>query len=120
MPVSYLARLLSLDTINDTIPFIGRIVKQSPALQAFLQNSLPSLALVSFNAILPFFLEGACATLATVADWPALCVLQGHKARSYIEYSLLKKYHLFLCVTCHASCADATAPSSTLCRCERA
>lgn len=42
----------------------------------------------------------------------ALCVLQGHKARSYIEYSLLKKYHLFLCVTAARVRADSVGPSS--------
>ena len=41
------------------------------------------------------------------AERAALCVLQGHKARSYIEYSLLKKYHLFLCVFRYARLADA-------------
>ena len=59
VPVSYLARLLSLDTINENVPIIGRAINQSPTLRALLQNSLPSLALVSFNALLPFFLEGA-------------------------------------------------------------
>ena len=50
------------------------------------QTSLPPLALVIFNAFLPLFLH-----------W--LCVFQGHKARSHIEYSLMKKYFMSLVIT---------------------
>lgn len=49
------------------------------------QNSLPSLALISFNGLLPFIL-----------DW--LSILQGCRSRTEIEYSLLVKYHFFLVV----------------------
>jgi hypothetical protein len=49
----------------------------------FVQNTLPSTALISFNALLPFLL-----------DW--LCVLQGYRSRSETEYSLMRKYHFFL------------------------
>lgn len=57
----------------------------SERLQVLVQNSLPSLALISFNALLPFILE-----------W--LSILQGCRSRSEIEYSLLVKYHFFLLV----------------------
>lgn len=55
---------------------------RSPRLRGFVQTSLPSLAMVGFNAFLPFFLD-------------ALSVFQGLPARSWIEYSLLKKCVLF-------------------------
>lgn len=51
----------------------------------FVQNTLPTTAVISFNALLPFLLE-----------W--LCILQGLRSRSEIEYSLLKKYHIFLII----------------------
>lgn len=57
----------------------------SPRIQVLVQNSLPSLALIGFNNLLPFIL-----------DW--LSILQGISSRSEIEYSLLRKYHFFLVV----------------------
>lgn len=50
-----------------------------------MQNSVPSLALISWNGLLPF-----------VLDW--LSILQGYRSRSEIEYSLLVKYHFFLII----------------------
>ena len=49
------------------------------------QNSLPSLAIIGFNGLLPFAL-----------DW--LSILQGLRSRSEIEYALLVKYHFFLLI----------------------
>lgn len=54
-------------------------------MRVLVQNSLPSLALISFNAFLPFLL-----------DW--LSIWQGLRSRSEIEYSLLVKYHFFLII----------------------
>lgn len=51
-----------------------------------MQTTLPSLALVIFNNLLPFFLE-------------ALSIFQGLEARSWIELSQLKKYHISLVLT---------------------
>ncbi|KAM0746908.1 DUF221-domain-containing protein [Meredithblackwellia eburnea MCA 4105] len=86
IPVAYLAKLLSWDTIQDAAPKLAKWIAKSPRLAAFVQTSLPSLAMVMFNNFLPFFLE-------------ALSVFQGLQARSWIEYSLLKKYHISILFT---------------------
>ena len=99
-PVGALSRLLSYEAIDENLPWLAKMIDRrrvnhcikigfladffrSPRLRVLVQNSLPSLALISFNAFLPFLL-----------DW--LSILQGLRSRSEIEYSLLVKYHLFL------------------------
>jgi hypothetical protein len=59
VPISYLARLLSYESISKTLPWLVKAIDKSPRLRALVQNSLPSLALIGFNALLPFFLECA-------------------------------------------------------------
>ncbi|SCV74453.1 BQ2448_8092 [Microbotryum intermedium] len=86
VPVAYLAKLLSWDTIEETAPKLAKFIAKSPRLRGFVQTSLPSLAMVSFNNLLPLFLG-------------ELSVLSGLSARSWIEYSTLKKYHLSLLFT---------------------
>lgn len=58
IPVTYLAKLLSWETIEESAPKLAKWIAKSPRLQAFVQTSLPSLAMVGFNNFLPFFLEG--------------------------------------------------------------
>ena len=60
------------------MPWLGQLIDQSDQVRAIVQNSLPSVAMASLMGILPFILEG-------------LCYLQGFKARSWVEYSLMKK-----------------------------
>nr|XP_019005258.1 uncharacterized protein I203_02105 [Kwoniella mangroviensis CBS 8507]OCF68719.1 membrane protein [Kwoniella mangroviensis CBS 8507] len=86
VPVSSLATLLSYEEIKKIMPWLAKIIDASPRLAAIVQNSLPLLALTIFNGLLPFFLE-----------W--LSYRQGFKSRSATEYSLLKKYHLFLLIS---------------------
>jgi hypothetical protein len=86
-PVFFLASLLSYDTIKEYSPWLAHQIDRFPAVGALVQNSLPSLAFVGFNALLPYILE-------------ALCYFQGLQAKSWIEYSLMKKYYLFLLITC--------------------
>ncbi|SCZ96759.1 BZ3500_MvSof-1268-A1-R1_Chr4-1g06692 [Microbotryum saponariae] len=86
VPVAYLAKLLSWDTIEETAPRLAKFIAKSPRLRGFVQTSLPSLAMVSFNNLLPLFLG-------------ELSVLSGLSARSWIEYSTLKKYHVSLLFT---------------------
>ncbi|WWC87012.1 uncharacterized protein L201_001895 [Kwoniella dendrophila CBS 6074] len=86
VPVSSLATLLSYEEIKKIMPWLANIIDASPRLAAIVQNSLPLLALTIFNGLLPFFLE-----------W--LSYMQGFKSRSATEYSLLKKYHLFLLIS---------------------
>ncbi|KAK4048133.1 hypothetical protein OIV83_005003 [Microbotryomycetes sp. JL201] len=86
VPVLFLSQLLSWKTIKDTAPRLADFIGKSPRLRGFVQTSLPSLAMVAFNNVLPFFLDG-------------LSIFQGLQARSWIEYSMLKKYHLTLLFT---------------------
>lgn len=83
IPVSTLARLLNYEAIKEAAPWLARILDKrcnlltdlrtsltcysSPRIRVLVQNSLPSLALIGFNALLPFAL-----------DW--LSILQGMPA----------------------------------------
>ncbi|KAL5504873.1 hypothetical protein ACEPAH_7536 [Sanghuangporus vaninii] len=84
-PITALASLLSYEEIKKTMPWLGRWIDANDQLRAIVQNVLPSVAMISFNALLPFLFE-------------ALTYFQGYQARSWIEYSLMKKYFLFLLV----------------------
>ncbi|KAJ3568493.1 hypothetical protein NP233_g5666 [Leucocoprinus birnbaumii] len=85
IPITALSTLLSYQEIKKAMPWLGRLIDANERLQALVQNSLPSVAMIMLNALLPFILE-------------ALTYVQGYKARSWVEYSLLKKYFLFLLV----------------------
>jgi hypothetical protein len=99
VPVGLLASLLSYAELKKATPWLVRFIDKSPKLRAIVQNSMPSLALISFNGLLPFLLEGGrpmqiCEinNLILTSIIPlALSYVEGHKARSLIEYSLLKK-----------------------------
>ncbi|KAJ8456119.1 hypothetical protein ONZ45_g18815 [Pleurotus djamor] len=84
-PITALASLLSYNEIKKAMPWLGRLIDSNDKIQAIVQNSLPSIAMITLNATLPLLLE-------------ALTYLQGFRARSWIEYSLMKKYFLFLLV----------------------
>ncbi|KAF9070665.1 hypothetical protein BDP27DRAFT_1391889 [Rhodocollybia butyracea] len=83
IPIAALASLLSYEEIKKTLPWLASLIDKNDKVQALVQNSLPSVAMITLNALLPFALEG-------------LTYLQGYRARSWIEYSLMKKYYLFL------------------------
>ena len=57
-PVYFLARFLSFNSIKEWSPTLAKIINKFPALRALVQTSLPSVALITFNAILPYILEG--------------------------------------------------------------
>lgn len=104
-PITALASLLSYKEIKKTMPWLGRIIDSNERIRAIVQNSLPSVAVITLNALLPFVLEGECryftgSKLILTADI-AITYLQGYRARSWIEYSLLKK------------CVDFTMESAT-------
>ncbi|KAK2460006.1 hypothetical protein APHAL10511_008012 [Amanita phalloides] len=84
-PITGLASLLSYKEIKKAMPWLGEMIDANDRVRVIVQNSLPSMAMILLNALLPFILE-------------ALTYIQGYKARSWIEYSLLKKYFLFLLV----------------------
>lgn len=48
---------MSYEEIKKIMPWLARLINSSPRLAAIVQNSLPSLALITFNGLLPFLLE---------------------------------------------------------------
>ena len=77
-PVSALATLLSFKEIEKIAPWLARLIEKSPLLAALVQTTLPSTAILIFNASLPYLLE-----------W--LCYVQGFRSKSEISTSILKK-----------------------------
>ena len=57
-PITALAGLLSYKEIKRTMPWLGRLIDSNDKVRAIVQNSLPSVAMISLNALLPFILEG--------------------------------------------------------------
>lgn len=58
IPITGLASLLSYKEIKKTMPWLGRLIDGNEKIRAIVQNSLPSVALITLNALLPFVLEG--------------------------------------------------------------
>lgn len=58
IPVTALAGLLSFKEIKKTWPALAGLLDANPQIRAIVQNSLPSVAIISLNACLPFILEG--------------------------------------------------------------
>ena len=85
-PLVFLASFVSPGAIKKYAPWLDRLLDTDQRLRALVQNNLPSLVVIGFNALLPLVLEYSS-------------YLQGLKARSLVEYSLLKKYYLFLMVS---------------------
>ncbi|MCO5565398.1 hypothetical protein L7F22_019071 [Adiantum nelumboides] len=85
-PLTFLASLLSPNTIKKYLPSLYDLLRKNRRLEALVSTNLPSVVLIGFNALLPLILE-----------WTAY--LQGIKARSLIEMSVLKRYHLFLLIS---------------------
>lgn len=72
-PVSALASLLNYETIEKVAPWLGDIIDYSPTIKALVQNTLPSVALISLNGLLPFLLEGkACLQSYSKKNSPSL------------------------------------------------
>lgn len=57
-PITALASLLSYKEIKKVMPWLGRIIDSNVKVRAIVQNSLPSVAMITLNALLPFILEG--------------------------------------------------------------
>ncbi|KAG8943918.1 hypothetical protein FRC04_002406 [Tulasnella sp. 424] len=85
VPVSALSALLSYEEIKRVAPWLAELIDKNEVVRSLVQTFLPSLAVISLNATLPFLLE-------------AFCYIEGQRARSWVEYSLLKKYFLFLLI----------------------
>jgi hypothetical protein len=59
-PITGLASLLSYKEIKKTMPWLGQLIDSNERIRAIVQNSLPSVAMITLNALLPFLLEGMC------------------------------------------------------------
>lgn len=57
-PIAALASLLSYQEIKKTMPWLGRLIDSNEEIRAIVQNVLPSVAMISLNALLPFIFEG--------------------------------------------------------------
>lgn len=57
-PTTALASLLSYKEIKKTMPWLGMLLDSNAQVRAIVQNSLPSLVMITLNALLPFILEG--------------------------------------------------------------
>lgn len=58
IPITGLASLLSYKEIKKATPWLGRLIDSNEKIRAIVQNSLPSVAMITLNAFLPFVLEG--------------------------------------------------------------
>jgi hypothetical protein len=58
IPITGLASLLSYKEIKKATPWLGRLIDSNEKIRAIVQNSLPSAAMITLNALLPFVLEG--------------------------------------------------------------
>ena len=63
IPITGLASLLSYKEIKKTMPWLGQMIDSNDKIRAIVQNSLPSVAMITLNALLPFILEGMSAAL---------------------------------------------------------
>lgn len=59
IPITGLASLLSYKEIQKIWPALARLIASNAQVQAIVQNSLPSVAMITLNATLPFWLEGS-------------------------------------------------------------
>jgi hypothetical protein len=59
IPITGLASLLSYKEVKKAMPWLGRLIDSNEQIRAIVQNSLPSVAMITLNAFLPFMLEGA-------------------------------------------------------------
>jgi calcium permeable stress-gated cation channel len=57
-PITALASLLSYKEIKKTMPRLGELIDSNDQVRAIVQNSLPSVAMITLNTLLPFILEG--------------------------------------------------------------
>ena len=94
IPITALASLLSPEEIRKTMPWLADLVDRNEHLGAMVQT-LSSLGMVTLNATLPFLLEGenGIGSIRLVAHSvvPGLTYIQAFPARSWIEYSVMKK-----------------------------
>ncbi|KAA1112396.1 hypothetical protein PGTUg99_018016 [Puccinia graminis f. sp. tritici] len=72
-PVTFLANWMSYDTLVSLLsPKLIQWIEKSPTIKALIQNSLPTLAIIIFNALLPLLLDfSTVSLLGDLRDNPA-------------------------------------------------
>lgn len=68
-PITALASLLSYEEIKRTMPWLGRWIDANDQLRAVVQTVLPSIAMISLNALLPFIFEGIYKALSSISSY---------------------------------------------------
>lgn len=70
-PITALSTLLSYKEIKKVMPRLGRLIDNNEKIRAIVQNSLPSVAMITLNALLPFILEGplSCQAFDVAHNW---------------------------------------------------
>ena len=58
IPITALASLLSYKEIKKVMPWLGDLIDQNAKIRAIVQNSLPSVVMITMNSLVPFMLEG--------------------------------------------------------------
>lgn len=58
IPITGLASLLSYKEIKKVMPWLGDLIDQNSKIRAIVQNSLPSVVMITLNSLVPFMLEG--------------------------------------------------------------
>lgn len=58
IPITGLASLLSYREIKKVMPWLGNLIDQNSKIRAIVQNSLPSVVMITMNSLVPFMLEG--------------------------------------------------------------
>lgn len=81
--ISFIATFLNLEAIMRMLPWLSHMLAESPRVRALVQNNLPAVIIPTFNGILPIALE-------------ASAYFQRFRSRSSVDYSVMKKYHLYL------------------------
>lgn len=56
-PIAALASLLSYKEIKKTMPWLGQLIDANEEIRAIVTNVLPSVAMISLNALLPALFE---------------------------------------------------------------
>eukprot|EP00048_Salpingoeca_helianthica_P000283 m.40568 g.40568 ORF g.40568 m.40568 type:complete len:766 (-) comp10358_c0_seq2:92-2389(-) len=82
IPVTAVASLTTLDRVTSLFPFLDPLVESSPAVRAFLEGVLPTLALTLFMAVLPYILL-------------VFATMQGFPSHSAIKFSVIRKLFYF-------------------------
>ena len=78
-----LGSLVNLNGLKTYLPWLGDLLDENARLRAFVQNSLPTLLLISINALVPIAM--------VYSSW-----FQRARAHSHIEDNVLNMYYLYL------------------------